>query len=146
MQTLEELRRSLNARNAFIGYFRSVDQGDEDLRAALYLGLPYSDGHRDTTYPGTVQSIYHLNDDVIFFSQLLCRDLQGNGRNLLAQLERWGGRPSLRITAPDFQSEKVSNLLPNDRHYQDWLHNFPTGYDANRVRAIDATTACAAIA
>lgn len=115
--TIQSLNRSINHRNTLIEWIKENVSMDEHGRLAqLYFGLPNNEGHIDSNYPDSIDSIYSLTDDCIFFSKLLCADLNSHGTKLKESL----GDKLIVITEPNFEKAETIGLMPNEENYDDW--------------------------
>jgi hypothetical protein len=65
-----------------------------------------------------------MNDDVIFFGNLLCADLMKHGDAVLERYRRVAKLKAESINRVDFSDAQARGLLPNSKNYSDWLSGF----------------------
>ena len=123
-QTILSLATSIATRNALIERFKTAGGSTNPEFLNLYFGFPSSSGHHSTEYADTVEAIHNLTDDAIFFSHLLCRDLQDHGRTILERYKARFKDDSQSVSKPDFSKAKEAGLFPDEANYQDWLRGF----------------------
>lgn len=123
-QTIQSLTTSIAARNALIERFMAAGGSANPEFHNQYFGLPSSSGHHSTEYPDTIEAIHSLTDDAIFFSHLLCDDLQDHGNSVLNRYKARFKDDSQSVSKPNFAKAKEAGLLPDGANYQDWLHGF----------------------
>ena len=121
---IDSLADTINKRNALIEQFRALGAAGEAQLPAFYFGLPYGPGHVSTEYLDTVESMYTLTDDVIFFSELLGKDLMEHGNNILNQYRKIAKVKKEKISELDFEKAYENGLMPNKNNYADWLKAF----------------------
>lgn len=112
-------------RNALIERFQKL--GDEGITQlpAFYFAMPYGAGHVSTEFADTVESLHSLNDDVIFFSELLGSDLMAHGNNVLGEYRKISKSRVEKIYVLDFTDARDAGLMPKASNYEDWLKGFP---------------------
>jgi hypothetical protein len=71
-----------------------------------------------------IQSIYLQTDGGIFFSQLLCKDLEEHGNQLAARFQKRFGKGAPRIAHPIFTNAEQEGLMPQSPIYDDWANMF----------------------
>lgn len=118
---LTSLSDTITNRNQLIESFKRLNP---ETLPALYFGLPYGDGHVSTEYADTIEAIHNLIDDVIFFSNLLCRDLTKHGNKILDKYKSRFNDKLETIHTIDFANAKTVGLMPHDEQYVDWLSGF----------------------
>jgi hypothetical protein len=111
-------------RNVLIERFQRQGQQVEPF-PALYFGLPYGGGHLNTEFADTVEGLYRLADDVIFFGELLGKDLIAHGTKVIAR-HKPADRKRLSLHRVDFTDASKSGLMPEEANYADWLKGFPS--------------------
>lgn len=122
---LSSLNDTISNRNGLIANFKQLSpQVRETILPPLYFGLPYDGGHVSTEYFDTMTGLQSLIDDVIFFSQLLCKDLVNHGNKVLGKYKSQFRGALERIHAIELSSEKTAGLIPEDGQYSDWLSGF----------------------
>lgn len=122
-QTLEGLAESVQRRNDLIaGYKARGTPGTELVND--YFGLPLSDGQINLDYPETLKAIYDQTDDGIFFSSLLCKDLQEHGEEIAARFKKTFNDSPPNISECDFTTVLTGNLMPDEANYADWERGF----------------------
>jgi hypothetical protein len=117
---LESLNSSILQRNHLAQQFKVARFPSEAEKAAWYFGFRNAKGHLDRTYPDTVQAIYSLLDDCIFFSSRLCGELEKHGNNI----KKKGKKKLPVVNQVKFDVAQDLNLMPNEEPYQDWLSAF----------------------
>lgn len=115
-QSIDNYNKSLEFRNKIIYKCRGLE-GNQSQIAKIYFGLPNEDGSIDKSYPDTIEGLYKLTDDCIFFSKTLCENLTTHGHSLAKSY----GKNSPLI--PKIQPAKAESLglLPNEKNYKDYL-------------------------
>lgn len=124
VQTLGNMNRTVSQRNSLIENFRQAKFPAKEL-AALYFGLPLerADGsHISEEYKDTVVSIFNQNDDTIFFTWLLCKDLHEHGLNLVKSYKKITRGEAPKINEPSFGAAEADGSIPNEKNYQDWVN------------------------
>ena len=129
------LSEVIHTRNTLIERFRKLGPEGAKQLPAFYFGLQYAPGHVSTEFPDTIEALQRTNDDVIFFSELLGKDLMVHGSNVLIQFKKIAKAKTLRISAFDFAEPRSLGLMPVDADYPDWVHGFPTANRNSRLLA-----------
>lgn len=127
IQSIELLNSSIDMRNQLIEKYQKTKATENQNFPAFYFGLPYAVGHVDLNYPNAVDGIYNYTDDGIFYSQLLCRDLNDHGKSLAEDFKKQFRTKAPRINEADFQKAQAAGLMPADEAYADWLQCFVKG-------------------
>ncbi len=126
---MTSLQAAIEVRDAAILRVRDQEQFSEEEKAKFYFGYPLSDGSVSTEFVDSLNGIVLYVDDVIFFSKLLCRDLQEYGERIRARfLERYKGEAP-RVNRIDFSGSEDVGLFPAEEKYEDWLKGFKTQTD-----------------
>lgn len=121
--SIDALVSIMNKRNALIERFR--EQGEENPHLLpLYFGFPYGDGHLSTEFRDCVDEMNRKTDDVIFFSELLGKDLIEYGEKTLQAYKSLEKKTDLRIFTTDFSDARALGLMPDPSDYMDWLKGF----------------------
>lgn len=121
----DSLADTIQKRNALIQQFLPLGAAGEAQLPAFYFGLPYGHGHLSTEFSDTVESLYTLTDDVIFFSELLGKDLMEHGNGILNQYRKIAKVKKEKISELDFAEPRSEGLMPDAKNYTDWLRAFP---------------------
>ena len=122
---LSSLAETIENRNGLISKFKNLTQEERDrMLLALYFGLPYAGGHVNTEYTGIMQGMKNLTDDVIFFSHLLCKDLEPHGNEVLYEFKSKFKGVVDQIHAIELSPEKTSGLIPPVEQYSEWMSGF----------------------
>ncbi len=116
---------TIRMRTALIERFRELGAAGADQLPAFYFGLPYGLGHVSTEFSDTVDSLYSRTDDVIFFSELLGKDLMDHGSRVLEQYRKVAKVKKEKIASIDFSEPRELGFMPNAENYADWLEGFP---------------------
>ena len=121
---LDSLNTSIAQRNHLIKMFEAGEFPPGADLPAMYLSLPYNGGHVNQQYADIVGATASYTDDAIFFSCLLCKDIQEYGNGVAATF-----RTSLKKTPPrvfevDFKQAEEGGLLPKDDEYKTWFTAF----------------------
>lgn len=122
---VDSLADIIRKRNTLIQQFRALGAADEAQLAAFYFGLPYGPGHVSTEFSDTVEALYALTDDVIFFSELLGKDLMEHGNGILSQYRKVAKVKKEKISTVDYEEPRKEGLMPDAANYTDWLKAFP---------------------
>lgn len=118
------LENTINKRNALIERFQGSGPEGETQLPAFYFGLPYGPGHVSTEFPDTIKALYSQTDDVIFFSELLGKDLMTHGNRILDQYRKIAKVKEEKISSADFTEARNLGIMPDDANYTDWLRGF----------------------
>lgn len=134
--SLIEAKFSLNdvieKRNKLIEQYQTSVLGNQEHFVALYLGLPDVNGHTNQEYPDAMNAIHSNVDEIIFFSNLLCRDLQQHGEDLAINFKREFRGPIPPISKVDFGMAHSAGLMPSEDDFADWLQGFAKKSDAQK--------------
>jgi hypothetical protein len=121
---IASLADTIHKRNTLIERFRELGSAGTDQLPAFYFGLPFGPGHVSTEFSDTVESLHSLTDDVIFFSELLGKDLMTHGNHILNQYRRVAKVKKEKISSVDFTEPRRQGLMPDAANYADWLKGF----------------------
>lgn len=124
--TLVKLNDSIDKRNQLIQLFKEDKFPSGADLCSMYLGLPYGNGTINQEYPDTINSISSYVDDVIFFSTLLCRDLNKYGLKVSDKFKRLTKETPPSISEWDFSQSISDGLIPPDDDYPTWFSAFFT--------------------
>ncbi len=119
------LADTIYKRNSLIERFKREDIANRDQVTAFYFGLPYGPGHVSTEYCDLIEALYNLTDDVIFFSELLVKDLMTHGNCILDQYKNIANLKKEKIFSVDFTDPFKEGLMPDAANYTDWAKGFP---------------------
>lgn len=119
------LTDTIQKRNKLIDRFREQGPAGTDQLPTFYFGLPFGPGHVSTEFPDTVESLQSLTDDVIFFSELLGKDLMAHGKRILDQYRKVAKVKKEKIFSVDFAEPHKKGLMPDAANYTNWLKAFP---------------------
>lgn len=122
---VDSLADTIQKRNALIQQFRALGTAGEAQLPAFYFGLPYGPGHVSTEFSDTVESLHTLTDDVIFFSELLGKDLMEHGNGIINQYRKIAKVKKEKISALNFAEPHKEGLMPDAANYTDWFKAFP---------------------
>jgi gas vesicle protein len=117
--SIASLANIVDRRNTLIEKLRNLE-GSPQL-APLYFGMPYGPGHVSTEFADTIESLHSVNDDVIFFSDLLGRDLVAHGKRILGDYHKIAKVKEEKIHSVEFSDAREQGLMPDAAHYADWL-------------------------
>lgn len=134
--SINSLRQVLEKRSSLVEGFKTIPQKDQNrVMPALYFGLPFGDGHVSEEFPDTVEALYRVTDDVIFFSDLLLKDLVKHGERVLTAYKKIAKLKSEKISKIDLSAARAQGLMPDHDQYEDWLNGFRD--DAQQIIAAD---------
>ena len=122
--SVEALAEILTKRTELIEQIRALSEGNDQSWWAMYFGLPYADGRLSEEFPDTVESMYRLTDDIIFFGELLASDLMTHGKNLVERRGKRGRFERHKESFVDFAKARKEGLMPDAANYADWLKGF----------------------
>jgi hypothetical protein len=122
-QTAEGLNSSIEIRNQLIDSFKLSNASSKSDFPAIYFGFTNGD-KTDARYSSTIDAIYRQTDDGIFFSQLLCKDLNEHGEQIAAAFKKKYGSGAPNINKLDLTKALLDGLLPTDENYADWIAMF----------------------
>lgn len=121
-QAVHSLNASLEKRNQLIEFYKA-GEGKMSHFPALYFGLRQSE-HVNQEYPSVLDAISSHTDDVIFFSQLLCKDLAEHGEHISERFKKEFGKKIPKISKVDFTKAETAGLMPRTENYADWINAF----------------------
>lgn len=122
---LSSLADTIANRNGLIAGFKQLSPpASETVFPALYFGFPYDGCDVNTEYADTMTGMQNFTDDVIFFSNLLCKDLASHGNSVLSKYKSLFKGTLERIHSAELSSEKTAGLIPIDEQYSNWLNGF----------------------
>ena len=119
------LAETIERRKILIDRFRKQGAPDSEIFAALYFGLQYGPGHVSEEFSDTVESLHMLTDDVIYFSELLAKDLIAHGKQILEQYKKVAKIKKEKIHSLDLTEAREEGLMPDETNYINWLRGFP---------------------
>jgi hypothetical protein len=122
--SVDSLKDTIQKRNILIERSRELDPAAEGQLAAFYFGLPYGPGHVNTEYPDSIESLNISTDDVIFFSELLMKDLMEHGNRILKQYNKITKVNKEKISSVDLTEPREQGLMPDEADYADWVKGF----------------------
>lgn len=122
--TLERLNGMIERRNILISEFRENNFPAGATLVSMYFGLEYGGGHVNQEYPDSVRGIGSYLDDLIFFSHLLCKDLEEHGKLLIERFRSQVGRDAPEISEVDFETPEAKGFIPPASEYESLLGAF----------------------
>lgn len=123
-ESANSLRQFSEKRNEPIERYKGSNLTNERL-AELYFGVPGKLGSSiNEEYPSCMNAIHMHTKDGIFFSQLLCKDLEQHGKQLGERFARKYGGHVPTTTSVDLSELEKSGLIPDAVHYPNWMTNF----------------------
>ncbi|MGY2259283.1 hypothetical protein [Pseudomonas sp. SDO55104_S430] len=125
-EAVKSLNTAIAKRNEIINNYKSNQIPEGATVNQLYLGLEYKPGVRNKEYGDVVRAIYEYNDDVIFFSIKLCKEIQDHGSNLIRRYKRRLRGDPPQVAKADFEKAKNGGLLPDEKDYDGWTSGFAT--------------------
>ena len=120
---LSSLAETIENRNGQISKFKNLTPENRQL-LALYFGLPYAGGPVSTEYPDAMEGLKNLTDDVIFFSHLLCKNLEAHGNKVLYKLRSKFKGVVDQIHAIELSPDRTAGLIPPLEQYSEWISGF----------------------
>lgn len=123
-ESLEHLNYSIATRNELIKSFKSGNFSFGADIISMYFGLPFGDGHVNQEFGDCIEGMASHNDEIIFFSVLLCKDLHQHGLYTATRFEK-----KLKSTAPSinevsFDEARREGLIPENEEYPTWFSSF----------------------
>ena len=123
--TIHALDIFILKRNQLIEIYRAQGHIPGKVLLGFYFGRPDDHGHIDTNYPDSMEGIYDLTDDCVFFSNLLCDDLITHGKKLAERYERTISKKDVpTINEVHFAKAEQKGLMPNPANYESWTSSF----------------------
>jgi hypothetical protein len=126
-QTADMLVQSIEKRNELVGQFKKLGGSASPAFHALYFGLVDSSGNQNVEYPDTVEAISVLTDSLMYFTELLCKDLRAHGALLVDRIAEKGRKNRPTIHSADFDKAKREGLAPDEADFASWRDNFVSG-------------------
>jgi hypothetical protein len=125
-RTLDGLNVVIERRNKLIEAYKlkSLEPSEKEHTFNDYFGFRQRSGHIDSEYKDLIDGIESQTDDGIFFSQLLCRDLNEHGNELVAKFKKLSRSGAPRVNKPDFSKAEEAGLMPSGSKYTDWCQMF----------------------
>jgi len=121
---IDSLDDTIQKRNTLIERFRELGpEGDAQL-PAFYFGLPYGLGHVSTEYSDSIESLNNLTNDIIFFSELLIKDLMEHGDSILKKYNKVSKSNKEKVSTVDLTEPREEGLMPDEKDYANWLKGF----------------------
>jgi hypothetical protein len=114
IQSIEGFGEAVTERNRWIEEVKAMPDNTDAKKAALYFGVPYTQGCSDERYPNLINAIEMRTDDCIGFALLIAQSLKAYAERTAARY----GSDAPQITAADFS--KAGDLLPDMSYYNDW--------------------------
>lgn len=135
VQTINSFESSLSVRNNLINLFKNDPHYKENLYR-YYFGFPIN-GNLDRNYPDVIEAMSNQTDDGIFFSNLLCKELNNLGTQTAKKFNSKFRAGAPNVEEADFSKAEKSDLMPDQSNYKDWLEGFYMKEDPpNRWKAI----------
>ena len=78
----------------------------------------------DTVYLDSITGLQDLTNDTIFFSHMLCKDLETHGNKVLDKFKAQFKGVIEQIHAIELLPEKTAGLMPSQDRYLQWLSGF----------------------
>lgn len=122
--TISTLAEMVSDRRRLIENFKQLSDDDQSVLPALYFGLRYGGGHVNEEFRNNIEGIHRMNDDVIFFSNLLCMDLIKHGEAILTKYRNVAKIKSEKINKASFADAEKRGLMPDEKNYGDWVSGF----------------------
>lgn len=122
---LSSLEESLSVRDQIIEQYKRFHPSvDDKTKIDFYFGLPLPDGSVSTEYADSLEGINQYTNDAIFFSALLCKDLEKYGNKLRDRyIKKYGGEVEV-VSSLKFDEAESLGLMPNEKDYENWLGIF----------------------
>jgi len=119
--TLVTLNGSIELRNSLINNYKINNIHGRQLMD-LYFGHPDPYGNINEEYPNTMDAISSFNDNLIWFSNQLSKDLtvHGNKQALILKKRFRENPPSIK----ELDFSKSDDIMPDDSEYKEWLTAF----------------------
>lgn len=117
-EAINRLNKTIDKRNRLIARFQAMDLPAGSNLPALYFGFPYDGGHVNQEYPDCVEGMESYTDDLIFYSALLCRDLNEHGNRLLSRYKESFGVTTHKITEVSFDTPEAKPFMPLESRYE----------------------------
>lgn len=115
----------MRTRSEIVERFRQ-GQSESPIFLELYFGLPFGPGHVNREFSDSIQALSEKTDDVIFFSELLCKDLMDHCERLVSNDAKLARQNTEQPVAVDFSIARSTGLMPETENYRDWLNGFKT--------------------
>lgn len=120
----ERFNGMVSRRNALIAELREGKMPHGAELHHMYFGLPFGGGHVSQEYPDALRGIASYLDDLIFFSNLLCRDLKEHGESLVERFRAEVGGVPPNISEVNFDTPEAKGLIPAESEYASILSAF----------------------
>lgn len=122
MHSDTRLGEAISHRNGCLERFAKRELPSGFSLADVYFGLAVAAG-QNKEYQSTLEAIYDYNDEVIFFSLKLCKDLEAHGQVLVKEIKRLSDDPVGIITVNEEVAYKTG-LVPSEKGFQSWLGGY----------------------
>jgi hypothetical protein len=123
---IQNLNQALSSRNEMISNFKAKQFPEGASFQNLYLGIEYGDNTLNTEYPDIIKAIYDYTNDFIFFSVILCEDLQEHAKTITNRQKRGLNGTPPNTSMVDFSTPRKDGFIPSNAEYEKWLVGFPT--------------------
>lgn len=122
-QVLASLNTTVSEYNQLAREFRDQDIERPEVIARIFA-IPSDRGDVDQRFRDTVRLLGELTDNCIFFSYLICMDLQEQGNELRQQHPKIFRGAARRVVRIDFSPAIHKGLVPSIDDYPDWKAGF----------------------
>lgn len=122
MDSDTRLGEAINHRNNLLDRFSKEDLPPGFSLADLYFGTAVAGGH-NKEYRSTLDAVCSYNDEVIFFSLKLCKDLEAHGQVLVKEIKQLSDEPVGIITVNE-EAAYRTGLVPSTREFESWLGGY----------------------
>ena len=132
-QSSSGLSDALVRREVQVKRFQS-GQIRKELFQNYYFGIQLPNGDTPNEYLNLVEVIGSYLDDLIFFTELLCKELEAHGNRVRdtylkksgserakGRIEKRRGGTVPRISKTDFSGPRGKGLMPPESNYSSWL-------------------------
>lgn len=124
-QTIDSLNSVIKIRDQIIKTTKDNRSISDDALECIYFGRPDMRGSVDSSYPNSINAIFDLTNDCIFYSNLLCNDLIAHGNKLKKRYENKSPKKDTpTVIQLSFEKAEQKGLMPNPESYADWFSAF----------------------
>jgi hypothetical protein len=122
IEVKQQLVVSIRNRNEQLQALKQVT--DHHKFAHAFFGLQDESGNVDKQIPDTLNAIVTQNDEAIYFSHRLCRDLTTHGEMLKRKLIIINRKEKISVYKVDWSEPERRGLVPADEEFSNWQDGF----------------------
>ena len=123
-QAYAGMEDSVKRRDALIHRFASGQILQEEF-INRYFGWPLPNSDTDQEFSDLIEAVHSYLNDIIFFSALLCEDLEEYAVNIRLLYVAKFGKNAPTVSSVDLSSPRQRGIIPPSSDYVSWTTSFP---------------------